>query len=298
MTRLFIKFGTLLLVLTYLAGCAISPVRAKWRDRSNELLTAQEVTAQQVNADSGTKKVLYAAFALYSDSTAFQGDAILVRDTLRSLNPQMTELLLSNQFEYTDITYPFATKENINRVLTSIAGLSDQDSLVVLLLTSHGSPNKLIIKTGGGWFSEKLSSRELKGYLEKLESIPTIILISACYSGAFVPELASENRVIITAASKDRLSFGCSTRSKYTYFIEELFQNNFDASMSLSELFEQASRQVEEREKRERKSASQPQMFVGERMKTLVSIPLRELVSKIDLNPEERETHTEAAAKP
>ncbi|MBU1344750.1 MAG: C13 family peptidase [Proteobacteria bacterium] len=280
-TRLLIKVGALFIALTCLAGCGISPQNPKWRDKSDALLNIQEATASHMNAVGNTKRVFYAAFALHSGSTAFQGDAILVRDILHSLNPRLSILLLSNQHELSDINYPFAIKKNMNRVLTNIAGLSNQNSLVVVLLASHGAPNKIRIKIGNGGYSVDLTSQEVKRYLEQLESIPTIILISACYSGSFMTELAGENRIIITSASKDRVSFGCSPKGKNTYFIRELFQNNFNASKSLSELFLQASQQVAEKEKRNNLSASQPQMYVGERMKTIVTVPLNELITKI-----------------
>ena len=282
---LLTRLGALVLALTYVAGCAISPGSAKWRDKSNVLLAAQEKNAEQLNAIGGKKKVIYAAFALHSDSTAFQGDVTLVRDVLRSINSQMSVLLLSNQLEHSDIVYPFAAKENIESALSKVARLADKDTLVILLFTSHGSPNQLSLKIGYGAYSNNLGTEELRSYLEDLKAIPTIIIISACYSGSFVPALANDNRIIITAASKDRVSFGCSSESKATYFIEEFFQHSFDASMSLSQLFSQASRQVAERERRENFTGSQPQMFVGELMKTVALVPLRELLTKIEEKP-------------
>jgi hypothetical protein len=47
---------------------------------------------------------------------------------------------------------------------------------------------------------------------------PTIVIISACFSGVFVPALADSNRMILTAARPDRSSFGCSESDKYPYF--------------------------------------------------------------------------------
>jgi hypothetical protein len=285
MWRVLTRFGTLLLllVLASLAGCAISPERAKWREKSHALLAVQEQDAQRANAVGGTRKVLYAAFALGSGSAAFQGDALLVREALRSANPQLSVLLLSNKPEHDDISYPFATKHNVKRVLSGIARMANEGTLVVVLLTSHGIPNWLGIHIGQhgyfGEYVEYMSSQELRSYFDELRSIPTIILISACFSGSFVPDLAGENRIIITATSKDRPSFGCAPASRATYFIEEFFQHNFDASRSLSELFLQARRQVAERERRERYPPSEPQMFVGERMKGSAAVPLRELLT-------------------
>jgi hypothetical protein len=48
---------------------------------------------------------------------------------------------------------------------------------------------------------------------------PTVLLISACYSGVFAePFMERPNRIILTAARKDRTSFGCSAEATYTYW--------------------------------------------------------------------------------
>ena len=49
---------------------------------------------------------------------------------------------------------------------------------------------------------------------------PTVVVVSACFSGAFVPALAGKNRLILTAARRDRSSFGCGQTDKYPYFDE------------------------------------------------------------------------------
>jgi hypothetical protein len=47
---------------------------------------------------------------------------------------------------------------------------------------------------------------------------PTVVVISACYSGVFVPRLAGPNRMVLTAARPDRSSFGCGESDTYPYF--------------------------------------------------------------------------------
>jgi hypothetical protein len=45
-----------------------------------------------------------------------------------------------------------------------------------------------------------------------------VVIISACFSGVFIPVLAASNRMIFTAARPDRTSFGCGASDKYPYF--------------------------------------------------------------------------------
>ena len=47
--------------------------------------------------------------------------------------------------------------------------------------------------------------------------------ISACYSGVFIPHLASADTLVITAADANHPSFGCEDRAKWTYFGDAFF---------------------------------------------------------------------------
>jgi hypothetical protein len=46
----------------------------------------------------------------------------------------------------------------------------------------------------------------------------TVVVVSACYSGIFVPALQTDNRMVLTAARPDRTSFGCGEANVYTFF--------------------------------------------------------------------------------
>ncbi len=48
---------------------------------------------------------------------------------------------------------------------------------------------------------------------------PTVLIVSACYSGIFASRpLARDNRIILTAAHRDRPSFGCGSGDDFTFF--------------------------------------------------------------------------------
>lgn len=47
---------------------------------------------------------------------------------------------------------------------------------------------------------------------------PTAVIVSACFSGIFVPLLEGPNRIVFTAARADRTSFGCGEQDQYTFF--------------------------------------------------------------------------------
>lgn len=79
--------------------------------------------------------------------------------------------------------------------------------------TSHGSPD------GIGIGEQVLSPRKLDQMVSNsCGDRPTVVIVSACYSGVFVPVLAAANRMVLTAARPDRTSFGCGEQDRYTFF--------------------------------------------------------------------------------
>jgi hypothetical protein len=83
----------------------------------------------------------------------------------------------------------------------------------LLYFSSHGAPQGLLL---GGIIASPHDMAQFIG--GTCGNRPTVVIVSACYSGVFVPALAGPNRMIVTAARPDRTSFGCGQDSKYPYF--------------------------------------------------------------------------------
>ncbi|WP_296597135.1 C13 family peptidase, partial [Phenylobacterium sp.] len=74
----------------------------------------------------------------------------------------------------------------------------------IFYMTSHGAPEGAQLDQG------LLRPGVLANMLDRTcGKRPTIVVISACFSGVFVPTLALPNRMVVTAARPDRTSFGC-----------------------------------------------------------------------------------------
>ena len=83
----------------------------------------------------------------------------------------------------------------------------------LIYFTSHGAPQGVVVD------GQLLQPQVLDEMIsETCGQRPTVVIISACFSGVFVPALAATNRMILTAARPDRSSFGCSESDKYPYF--------------------------------------------------------------------------------
>lgn len=123
-----------------------------------------------------------------------------------------------------------ATGDAIDQALTKLEPQPGEGCLV--FVTSHGSEAGLSMsrdRAGGG----RLAPERLADILdEHCRGLPTVAILSGCHSGTYVtPLMTAENRIILTAARRDRTSFGCSADFEFTYFDECLIGalKNMDA---------------------------------------------------------------------
>lgn len=83
----------------------------------------------------------------------------------------------------------------------------------LIYFTSHGAPQGVVL--GDNLVPPSIMDQMIT---QACGRRPTVVIISACFSGVFVPALADANRMIMTAARPDRSSFGCSESDKYPFF--------------------------------------------------------------------------------
>jgi hypothetical protein len=144
----------------------------------------------------------------------------------------------------------------IYETLTELAGHGPAGCLVYL--SSHGTPQGVVVG------QQIVPPRAMAAMLDRTcGDRPTVVVISACFSGVFVPELATPQRMILTAARRDRTSFGCGESDRYPYF-DECFLNEIRRSASFPALAGQVRECVAAREAKEgAQPPSEPQVFVG-----------------------------------
>jgi hypothetical protein len=101
---------------------------------------------------------------------------------------------------------------------------------------------------------------------------PTVVIVSACFSGVFVPALAGANRMVLTAARPDRSSFGCGEADKYPYF-DQCVLESLPHSTDFAVLGRTVQVCVAARETKEgMKPPSEPQLFIGGGLKPLLPL--------------------------
>jgi len=142
--------------------------------------------------------------------------------------------------------------------------MSLEEDILFLLMTSHGSEDHDLSIAFSPLDMNDIGPGKIKKILDNAGIKWRVIVISACYSGGFIEPLFDGNTLIITAADKDRSSFGCEHDGDYTYFGEALFGKHLKLGYNFSTAFYAAKKDIEARETEESLEASMPQIRLGE----------------------------------
>jgi hypothetical protein len=156
---------------------------------------------------------------------------------------------------------PLATSASLARSIQALAARSGAEDLIFIYLTSHGSAQHELNLDQPRLQLNDLPARELASLLEPLQDRHKVLVISACYSGGFIPLLQDEKTLVMTAARADRVSFGCSEENDFTYFGRALFAEALQQTDDLQRAFALAKTSVAEREKTDGFEPSEPQIW-------------------------------------
>lgn len=152
-----------------------------------------------------------------------------------------------------------ATAQNL---LRRIAGLPARPGdRCFVFLTSHGE------RDAGLWLARSqraLNPEELAQALGRgCARVPTVVIVSACYSGGFATgAMARPNRIILTASRRDRPSFGCQVERTYSFF-DGCLLGALPQEPSWQGVFAQTKRCVAREERARGETPSDPQAYFG-----------------------------------
>lgn len=131
----------------------------------------------------------------------------------------------------------------------------------LVYITSHGSPDGVLL---GDRLASPSTIRQL--VTRACPARPTAVILSACFSGVFVPALAQAlgpEGFVLTAARRDRSSFGCSENDRYPFFDGCVIQD-LPRATGFVDLADRVRKCVSLREDEEgMRPRSQPQVYAG-----------------------------------
>ena len=137
----------------------------------------------------------------------------------------------------------------------------------LIFVTSHGERGRGVYLAYSG---ESLTPAALAQALSAgCGTAPTVVIVSACYSGSFAAgAMLAPNRIILTAARADRPSFGCQADRTYTVF-DECLLAALPRALRWRGVFETSLACVRQREAEMRVLPSEPRSFFGDRVRDL-----------------------------
>jgi hypothetical protein len=196
------------------------------------------------------------------EEDVFRREVEAVRQVLdQRLGTQGRSLALVN---HRSAPKPEATVKSLELVLDGVARRMDVDEDILFLhLTSHGGSNHVLLLRHPAGELYGLSPRFLRSALDRARVRYRVIVVSGCYSGGFIPPLATPETMLLTAANAHSKSYGCGNDSPITEYSKALYLKALRQTRSLREAAGLAVQLVHEDERSARTPHSYPQMRIG-----------------------------------
>ena len=224
-----------------------------------------DVALSQLDDTQPQPKAYFLGFAGYGEEKVFAEEvrfaAAISAARFGTLDRSL--LLINDQRDLA--SRPLASPSALTYALRELGKrMKTDEDLLVMMLSSHGSAEPALAVSNGLVPVRDLEAPVLRRALDRAGIRWRLLIISACYAGAFVEELATPETIIIAAAAPDRTSFGCSNDRDLTYFGEAFLRDSMLYLPTLQQAFEQARVLVTAREKDLGEEPSNPVAFFGE----------------------------------
>jgi Peptidase C13 family len=161
-------------------------------------------------------------------------------------------------------SHPLADWSNLESTLDGVASAMkpDQDVLV-LYMTSHGDEDHNLLVDMDPIPLDQIGAPDLAGILKKRPFKWKVVIVNACYSGGFVPDLRGPGTLVLTAARTDRSSFGCGSDSDMTYFGKAWLVDALNKTDNFVDAFQLAKNDIAGWETEDKLTPSEPQIDIG-----------------------------------
>jgi hypothetical protein len=137
----------------------------------------------------------------------------------------------------------------------------------LIYLTGHGAPEGLAMSADTPTMFVRPT--RLESMLDSCSQRPTVLVVSACFSGQYLrPGITRPERIVMTASAEDLTSFGCSNNNRYTFF-DQCFLDAWPRQTRWGALADEVKDCVRETERSNSFPASKPQFFFGTGLREL-----------------------------
>ncbi len=207
---------------------------------------------------------------VYVVAVALDSDPVFGRETReagkvleRRYDARGRSIVLAGSTGKAPSELPAGSLSSLTLALARIAEVMDPaEDVLVLYSTSHGAKIGLAYHDGDEGFG-LLTPRRFAGMLDELGIKRRVLILSACYSGIFVPALASPDTALFTAASDSRPSFGCMAENDWTFFGDAMINHGLRKAQPLGAAAAEAHGLITRWESSANLQPSEPQISVG-----------------------------------
>lgn len=272
------RLSLLIVIVALMAGChpdagaALPNQAAAGKDEVDPV--DQAALAQALNAlqpqRPGVTDLYVVGFAGDASDDVFRNETLYLRQLFeqRFAARGRVVTLVNNPDNLGEQPYaPLATYDNLYDTLAAIGKRMDRkEDALLLFVTTHGTEDHTLYVQVDQNEEDFISPQDLRQALDDAGIGNRIIVLSACYSGGFIPALRSPDTLILTAARADRPSFGCGNTSNATYFGQAWLIDAMNRSDDPLAAFDMARTAITAREKQEGELPSLPQQSLGKRI--------------------------------
>jgi len=162
--------------------------------------------------------------------------------------------------------YPFATHNNFEASLNHIAELIDaEEDVLFLFLSSRGTQAPSLVLSQPGLILADIDPKGLKKALDDAQIKWRIIVISACYSGGFINQLADSKTLVITSSDATDHGLSCAKKKESTWFTQLFFEEGLKKSLGMTTAF-QATLDTIKKQQGIDQNLGLPQIAMGKEM--------------------------------
>jgi Peptidase C13 family len=233
---------------------------AQLDQKQTDLLNAE--ISSLATPHKGTTNIYAVGVAGWADQEVFVKEldgALTSIGTVLPIKDRTLRLINNRQ---TVSSVPLASPKNLSAAVHAIAGMMDKDEDVLLIfMTSHGDQHGFALQLPAN--STELTPQQLAATLDNEGIKNRVVIVSACYSGAFVAPLQNDNTILMTASDEKSTSFGCAPEREWTYFGDALFRQSLLPGTDFQSAFDHARILIQGWELMDRMPPSNPQGSFG-----------------------------------
>jgi Peptidase C13 family len=212
---------------------------------------------------SGATDIYVIGLAGWADQDVFAKELDGALASIANVLPIKSRIVRLINHRDTVATVPLANLQNLAAAVHAVGNVMDKDEdVLILLMTSHGDRAGIALQLPDKPVTE-LTPQQVASTLDGEGIKNRVVIVSACYGGIFLPPLANDNTIVMTAADDKSTSFGCAPERDWTYFGDALFRQSLQSGVDFEHAFEHARILIQGWELMDHAPPSNPQAHFG-----------------------------------